>query len=45
MTTPIREKKLTRFADSIGYIFSLDMNQKEIIIGNYSGSTLTKLLY
>lgn len=31
MTVPIREKEITRFADSIGYIFSLDSKQKEII--------------
>lgn len=31
MTAPIRKKELTRFADSIGYIFSLDMKQKEAI--------------
>jgi hypothetical protein len=31
MTAPIRQKEFTRFADSIGYIFSLDMKQKEAI--------------
>ena len=31
MTAPIRQKEMTRFADSIGYIFSLDMKQKESI--------------
>jgi len=31
MTAPIRQKEITRFADSIRYIFSLDMKQKEAI--------------
>ena len=31
MSIPIRKNNIVRFADSIGYIFSLDMKQKESI--------------
>lgn len=31
MTAPIRQKEMTRFADSIGYIFSLGLKQKEVL--------------
>lgn len=31
MSVPIRKKRIKRFADSIGYIFSLDLKQKEAI--------------